>query len=192
MFAAAPILCTVIFGEEFQDSVGDAPHPRRRLARQSRRSSSSVARSSRVGSPGLQSLAIGAGFVCSVVLDILLIPPFGGTGAAVAAALRAHGRRASSSRRSSSARWERGRPTSCRAAGDLAWFVHRLRKRFGAGGRIAARVRRTPDAGPADSHPDPVRDVEDHESRDHARQQAPLLSGRADGAHAEDEGAGEP
>jgi Na+-driven multidrug efflux pump len=35
----------------------------------------------------LQSVAIGAGFVLSVVLDIVLIPPFGGQGAAFAAAI---------------------------------------------------------------------------------------------------------
>jgi O-antigen/teichoic acid export membrane protein len=39
------------------------------------------------GRPGLQSVAIGAGFLCSVVLDVLLIPPFGGEGAAFAAAI---------------------------------------------------------------------------------------------------------
>ena len=188
MFAAAPILCTVIFGDEFRDSVGML----RILVVASLGvttikllGSALVAR----GSPGLQSLAIGAGFVCSVVLDIVLIPPFGGTGAAVAAALahtaaglvvatifiRTLGARASDLV---------PRPS------DVAWFVGRLRKRFGAGGRIAAPPPE-PDSGPAGSHPDPIRDVEDHEGREHARQQTPLLSGRADGAHAEDEGAGE-
>jgi Na+-driven multidrug efflux pump len=39
------------------------------------------------GRPGLQSLAIGAGFVCSVVLDIVLIPKFAGVGAAAAVAI---------------------------------------------------------------------------------------------------------
>ena len=39
------------------------------------------------GRPGLQSVAIGAGFVLSVALDIVLIPPFGGQGAAFAAAI---------------------------------------------------------------------------------------------------------
>ena len=132
MFAAAPILCTVIFGDEFRDSVGML----RILVVASigvttikLLGSALVAR----GSPGLQSLAIGAGFVCSVVLDIVLIPPFGGTGAAVAAALahtaaglvvaaifiRTLGARASD---------------LVPRAGDVAWFVGRLRERFGAGG----------------------------------------------------------
>jgi O-antigen/teichoic acid export membrane protein len=34
--------------------------------------------------PGLQSLAIGAGFLFTLVLDIVLIPPYGGLGAALA------------------------------------------------------------------------------------------------------------
>jgi len=39
------------------------------------------------GRPVLQSVAIGVGFVCTVVLDVLLIPPFGGFGAALASTL---------------------------------------------------------------------------------------------------------
>jgi Na+-driven multidrug efflux pump len=39
------------------------------------------------GQPVLQSVAIGAGFVCTVILDVLLIPPFGGLGAALASTL---------------------------------------------------------------------------------------------------------
>jgi Na+-driven multidrug efflux pump len=75
--------------------------------------------------------------VCSVVLDVVLIPPFGGTGAAVAAALahtaaglvvatifiRTLGARASDLV---------PRPS------DVAWFARRLRKRFGSGGSAAA------------------------------------------------------
>ena len=188
MFAAAPILCTVVFGDEFQDSVGML----RILVVASLGvttikllGSALVAR----GKPGLQSLAIGTGFVCSVVLDIVLIPPFSGTGAAVAAAL-AHTAAgfvvATIFIRTLGAQASDLVPHT----GDVAWFVRRLRKRFGAGGRIAAPPPE-PDAGPADGHPDPVRDVEDHESREHARQQTPFLSGRADGTHAEDEGPGE-
>jgi O-antigen/teichoic acid export membrane protein len=187
MFAAAPILCVVIFGDEFRDSVGML----RILVVASLGvtaikllGSALVAR----GSPGLQSLAIGAGFVCSVALDIALIPPFGGTGAAVAAAL-AHTAAglvvATIFIRTLDARASDLVPRT----GDVAWFVGRLRERFGAGGRTAAPSQ--PDANPAHGHADPVRDVKDHEGRDHARQQAEALAARTDGAHAEDEGADE-
>jgi O-antigen/teichoic acid export membrane protein len=40
-----------------------------------------------VGRPGQNSLAVGAGLVVTVVLDVLLIPPFHATGAAVASAV---------------------------------------------------------------------------------------------------------
>jgi O-antigen/teichoic acid export membrane protein len=40
-----------------------------------------------VGRPGLNSWAMGAGLAATVVLDIVLIPPFGATGAAVASAV---------------------------------------------------------------------------------------------------------
>lgn len=39
-----------------------------------------------IGRPGLNSLAMGAGLAVTVLLDLLLIPPFGATGAAVASA----------------------------------------------------------------------------------------------------------
>ncbi len=39
-----------------------------------------------IGRPGLNSWAMGAGLLVTVVLDLLLIPPFGSTGAAVASA----------------------------------------------------------------------------------------------------------
>jgi O-antigen/teichoic acid export membrane protein len=37
-----------------------------------------------IGRPGLNSWAMGAGLLVTIVLDLLLIPPFGSTGAAVA------------------------------------------------------------------------------------------------------------
>jgi O-antigen/teichoic acid export membrane protein len=40
-----------------------------------------------VGRPGLNSLAMGAGLAVTVVLDLVLIPPFGASGAAVASAV---------------------------------------------------------------------------------------------------------
>jgi O-antigen/teichoic acid export membrane protein len=39
-----------------------------------------------IGRPGLNSWAMGAGLVITVLLDVLLIPPFGSTGAAIASA----------------------------------------------------------------------------------------------------------
>jgi O-antigen/teichoic acid export membrane protein len=86
MVVAAPILCTTIFGEEFGDSVN--------MLRVLVIAAFGVGSVKLLGSalvtqgrPGLQSVAIGAGFVLSVALDILLIPPFGGQGAAFAAAI---------------------------------------------------------------------------------------------------------
>lgn len=40
-----------------------------------------------IGRPGLNSLALGAGLVVTIVLDFVLIPPFGATGAAIASAV---------------------------------------------------------------------------------------------------------
>ena len=86
MIVAAPFLCATIFGEEFRDSVN--------MLRVLVFAAFGVAAVKLLGSalvtqgrPGLQSIAIGAGFVLSVVLDVALIPPFGGQGAAFAAAI---------------------------------------------------------------------------------------------------------
>jgi O-antigen/teichoic acid export membrane protein len=86
MFVAAPVLCATIFGEEFRDSIG--------MLRVLIFAAFGVAAVKLLGSalvtqgrPGLQSIAIGSGFVLSVVLDVVLIPPFGGQGAAFAAAI---------------------------------------------------------------------------------------------------------
>jgi O-antigen/teichoic acid export membrane protein len=83
MVLAAPLLCVVVFGEEFRGSVDQL----RVLAFAAFGvvalklfGSALVAK----GKPLLQTVAIGAGFVCTVVLDIVLIPPFGGMGASVA------------------------------------------------------------------------------------------------------------
>jgi O-antigen/teichoic acid export membrane protein len=86
MIVAAPILCVTIFGEQFRGSImelrvlvigavgvlaltvfGNALVAQRK--------------------PVLSSIALGAGFVCTLVLDILLIPPYAGIGAAVASTL---------------------------------------------------------------------------------------------------------
>jgi O-antigen/teichoic acid export membrane protein len=83
MVAAAPLLCVVVFGEEFRGSTDQL----RILAfgafgivALKLFGSALVAQ----GRPLLQTIAIGAGFVCTIVLDIVLIPPFGGMGAAIA------------------------------------------------------------------------------------------------------------
>jgi O-antigen/teichoic acid export membrane protein len=83
MIVAAPLLCTVLFGAEFSGSVDDL----RVLVLGSfgmialkLLGNALVAQ----GFPLLQSLAIGAGFALTVALDIMLIPPFGGLGAALA------------------------------------------------------------------------------------------------------------
>jgi O-antigen/teichoic acid export membrane protein len=83
---AAPFLCTTIFGEEFRGSIDDL----RLLVA----GSVGVVALKQLGSaltgqgaPTLASAAIALGFVCTVVLDIVLIPPFGGLGAAAASTI---------------------------------------------------------------------------------------------------------
>jgi O-antigen/teichoic acid export membrane protein len=86
MAVAAPILCVTLFGEQFRGSIIEL----RLLV---------------IGAPGvvaliafgnalvaqrrpvLSSLALGTGFLCTIVLDILLIPPYAGIGAAVASSV---------------------------------------------------------------------------------------------------------
>jgi O-antigen/teichoic acid export membrane protein len=86
MIAAAPFLCATVFGDDFRGSIGDL----RVLVLGAFGvvalklfGNALVAQ----GKPVLQTLAIGAGFVCTVVLDVVLIPPFGGLGAALASTL---------------------------------------------------------------------------------------------------------
>jgi O-antigen/teichoic acid export membrane protein len=86
MILAAPILCVTFFGEEFRGStiqlrvlvigavgvvaltvLGNALVAQRR--------------------PVLSSISLATGFLCTLVLDILLIPPYAGTGAAIASAI---------------------------------------------------------------------------------------------------------
>ena len=86
MVVAAPILCVTLFGEQFRGSIielrvlvigalgvlaltvfGNALVAQRR--------------------PVLSSVALGAGFLCTIVLDLLLIPSHAGIGAAVASTL---------------------------------------------------------------------------------------------------------
>ena len=86
MVIAAPALCVGIFGEDFRGSVDDL----RVLSAGALGvvalklfGGALVAR----GRPGLQTFGLGVGFVCTVALDVLLIPPLGGLGAALASTL---------------------------------------------------------------------------------------------------------
>jgi O-antigen/teichoic acid export membrane protein len=83
MIALAPFLCTVVFGEPFRDSVGQLRVlvlGAFGIVAVKLLGNALVAR----GRPGLQSVAVGVGFLGTVVLDVLLIPPHAGMGAAIA------------------------------------------------------------------------------------------------------------
>jgi len=86
LLVAAPVLCVTVFGEEFRGSVvylrvlalgGFGIVALKLLA---------TALTAQ-GRPTLGSAAIGVGFVSTLVLDVLLIPPYGGLGAALASTL---------------------------------------------------------------------------------------------------------
>jgi O-antigen/teichoic acid export membrane protein len=86
MAIAAPFLCVTIFGDEFHGSIDDL---RLLLA-----GSIGIAALKLFGNaltaqrePTLASVAISAGFVCTIVLDLIFIPPLGGSGAALASSL---------------------------------------------------------------------------------------------------------
>ena len=86
MIVLAPALCVVVFGEEFRGSIDDLRIlvvGAFGMVALKLFGNSLVAR----GRPVLQSLAIGIGFLSTVVLDVILIPPFGGAGAALASTL---------------------------------------------------------------------------------------------------------
>jgi O-antigen/teichoic acid export membrane protein len=86
MVAAAPLLCTVLFGEEFSGSVDDLRvlvAGALGMVALKLLGTALVAR----GHPGRQSVAIGTGFVVTVVGCALLIEPLGGLGAALASML---------------------------------------------------------------------------------------------------------
>jgi O-antigen/teichoic acid export membrane protein len=83
MIVLAPLLCVVVFGESFRGSVeqlrvlviGAFGIVAVKLL-----GNALVAR----GRPVLQSVSVGLGFACTLILDVVLIPPFGGLGAAIA------------------------------------------------------------------------------------------------------------
>ena len=86
MIALAPFLCTVVFGEPFRDSVGQLRVlvlGAFGMVAAKLLGNALVAR----GRPGLQSVAVGVGFLGTVVLDVLLIPPYAGMGAAIASSV---------------------------------------------------------------------------------------------------------
>jgi O-antigen/teichoic acid export membrane protein len=129
MVVAAPILCVTIFGEDFRGSVS--------MLRVLAFAAFGVASVKLLGSalvtqgrPGLQSIAIGTGFALSVALDILLIPPFGGQGAAFAAAI-AH-TTAGAVVCAIFLRTLGGGPSDLiPRVGDVRWFASQLTRRLG-------------------------------------------------------------
>ena len=86
IFVAAPFLCVTLFGEEFQGSIVEL----RVLViggfgvvALTVFGNDLVAK----GQPVLSSIALGAGFICTICFDVILIPPYAGLGAAVASTL---------------------------------------------------------------------------------------------------------
>jgi O-antigen/teichoic acid export membrane protein len=84
--AAAPLLCVTFFGSEFRGSITEL----RLLAA----GSAGVVALTVFGNalvaqrrPVLSSIALASGFVCTIVLDVVLIPPYAGQGAAIASLL---------------------------------------------------------------------------------------------------------
>ena len=167
MIVAAPFLCVTIFGEEFSDSVGMLRVlviAALGVTSIKLLGSALVAR----GRPGLQSLAIGSGFVCSVALDIALIPSFGGMGAAAAAAIAHSTAGIVVITIFSRTLGGRARDLVPRPA-DISWFLGLVRRRFSS----------QRGAQPTDGHAEAVRDVERQEGGDDAGQEGPTLAPRA-------------
>jgi O-antigen/teichoic acid export membrane protein len=86
MVLIAPILCVTFFGEPFRGSVVEL---RILVLGAIGMLALTVFGNALVAQrqPVLSSVAMGAGFLCTLVLDILLIPPYAGIGAAVASAI---------------------------------------------------------------------------------------------------------
>ena len=86
MIVAAPFLCGTLMGQEFDDSVDDL--------RVLTLGVFGVVALKLLGNaitaqrkPGLASIGIAAGFICTIVLDVVLIPRYGALGAAVASSI---------------------------------------------------------------------------------------------------------
>ena len=86
MFATAPLLCVWAFGEDFRGAVDDLRVLVFGVLGVVALKQLGGALTGQ-GKPTLASAAIGVAFVSTVGLDLLLIPPFGGLGAAIASAV---------------------------------------------------------------------------------------------------------
>jgi O-antigen/teichoic acid export membrane protein len=86
LFLVAPFLCATIFGAEFRGAIDDlrllVPGAFGILALKLLAGSLTMQ-----GKPMLETFAIGVAFVSTIALDVLLIPPFGGAGAALASSI---------------------------------------------------------------------------------------------------------
>ncbi len=86
MVAAAPILCLRLFGAEFHGAI---PELRLLVPGAVGVLASTVFGNALVAQrrPLLASVALGAGFVCTIMLDLVLIPRYAGIGAAIASTI---------------------------------------------------------------------------------------------------------
>lgn len=86
MVVAAPILCVTVFGADFRDSIVQlrvlAAGAFGILALKLLGNALTAQRK-----PMLETAAIGVGFIATLILDVALIPPYGGLGAAAASSL---------------------------------------------------------------------------------------------------------
>ena len=178
MVAAAPLLCVGVFGSDFRGSVDDLRvlvWGAFGMVALKLFGNALVARSR----PVLQSVAIGAGFVLTVTLDVILIPPFGGLGAALASTLAYTAAGAFAGL--IFLRALEGSPAELvPRAGDLGRLVRRVRA-------LAPSKRGAQEPG---EHAHPIRGMEGHEGDEDARQKPPLLAPATKRSDAEDERAG--
>jgi O-antigen/teichoic acid export membrane protein len=83
MILLAPVLCVTLFGEDFRGSIDDlrvlVPGAIGIVAL--KLMANAITSRDR---PGLASIGIGIAFAATIVLDLILIPPYGGLGAAIA------------------------------------------------------------------------------------------------------------
>lgn len=128
MIVLAPFLCAGIFGQEFRGSIDDLrvlTAGAFGMVALKLFGNALVAQ----GRPVAQSLAIGVGFLFTVLLDVLLIPPYGGLGAALASTLAytaAGGVVAAAFVRTLEGRAAELVPRP----GDAAWLAQTLARRF--------------------------------------------------------------
>jgi O-antigen/teichoic acid export membrane protein len=86
LFLAAPFLCVTVFGADFRGSIDDlrclVPGAFGIVTLKLLGTALTAQ-----GKPLLESIAIGVGFVTTIVLDVVLIPRYGGLGAAIASSI---------------------------------------------------------------------------------------------------------